>query len=88
MTHKTKQPDHHKHRNERKKTNSQAVHVVNPPGSKMALRVLKRIHPKAVAQLILKGLSSKLGISPTERTVVEGLPSLTLPEEPKTPADL
>ena len=84
---KTKQPDHHKHRNERKKTRSQAIHIVNPPGSKMALRILKRQHPKAVAQLILRGLSSKLGISPTERTVVEGLPSLTLPAEPQTPVE-
>ena len=85
---KTKQPDHHKHRNERKKTNSQAVHVVNPPGSKMALRILKRKHPKAVAQLILKGLPLNPAISPTERIPVEGLPSLTSQVEPKTPADL
>ena len=82
---KTCLPDHHKKRNEQKKTRSQAIHVVNPPGSKMALRILKRQHPKAIAQLILRGLSSKLGISLTERTPVEGLPSLTSQAETKTP---
>ena len=85
---KTKQSDHHKHRNERKKTRSQAIHVVNPPGSKTALRLLKRRFPKEVAKLIVRGLPLNPGISLTERTPVEGLPSLTLPAEPATQENL
>ena len=85
---KTELPDHHKKRNDQKKTRSQAIHVVNPPGSKMALRILKRRFPKEVAKLILKGVPLNLGISPTERTPVEGLPSLILPAEPATQENL